>query len=214
MNLVIVRHSQSVANAENRWQGQIDYPLSEQGYQESKALKKKFEKENFSPNFVYSSPLKRAMCTAKIALPTRNIVAIEDLKEEDIGVFSGKTHEEVRRDYTVVAEEFTRKGNIDVIPGSESKRDLDKRAANAINFLVKGHNNQDEIAVFTHGGIMIPLIRGLLQTRETWRINIPNAAVFQFVIDVDIWGKPRASDKNQGVFSISQFAYTGHLVGS
>ena len=211
MNLVMVRHAQSVANAENRWQGQMDYPLSKQGYKESESLKNKFETEGFAPTMVYSSPLERAMCTARIAFPKTTVVTIEDLKEEDIGVFSGKTHEEVQRDYSVIAEEFTRSGNLDVIPGSESKGDLDKRAANVINFLVKGHNNEDEIVDFTHGGIMIPLINRLLQTRETWRINIPNGAVFQFIIDVDVWGRANSAGENKEGFSISQFAYTGHL---
>ena len=211
MKLVIIRHAQSVANAENRWQGQKDYPLSDQGYKESEALKEKFELENFDPTFVYSSPLERAVRTAMISFPESNVVRIEDLKEEDIGVFSGKTHEEVQRDYAVIAEEFTRTRNIDVIPRSESTNMLNKRVVNVINFLVKGHNNEDVIAVFTHGGIMIPLINVLLQTKETWRINIPNGAVFQFNIDVDFWGQPKISEKQQEGFSIIQFADTRYL---
>ena len=189
----------------------MDYPLSEQGHQQSKALKKKFEADKFTPNLVYSSPLKRAMCTARIALPGRKIVTIDDLKEEDIGVFSGKTYEEVRRDYSEAAEKFRRTGDIDVIPRSESRRSLAKRAKTVVNFLVKSHNNEDNIVVFTHGGIMIPLIGTLLQTREIWRINIPNTAVFQFVVDVDWWGQPRAGRKNHLDLAISQFAYVGHL---
>ena len=60
MKLVIVRHGQSVANAENRWQGQMDYPLSKQGYKESESLKNKFETENII------SVKRKAKCKFKV----------------------------------------------------------------------------------------------------------------------------------------------------
>ena len=42
MRLILIRHAQSVANAEGRWQGKMDYDLSEVGVDQSQRLQKRF----------------------------------------------------------------------------------------------------------------------------------------------------------------------------
>ena len=94
MRLVIVRHGQSTANAENRWQGQMDFDLSSEGRKQAESLGARFVSEGFRPKFVYSSPLKRAVHTAEISLPDKRVFEIDDLKETGIGIFEGLTMEE------------------------------------------------------------------------------------------------------------------------
>ena len=95
MQIVFVRHGQSTANAEGRWQGQLDYELSEEGRKQSELLRDRFLYEAFLPNFVYSSPLIRALETAEIALPDANLIQIDDLKEGGAGIFEGKNMDEI-----------------------------------------------------------------------------------------------------------------------
>ena len=97
MRVVIVRHGQSVANAEGRWQGQLDYELSAEGIRQAELLRGRFTEEKFDPQCVYASPLIRAMGTAEIAMPAKRIITIDDLKEGGAGVFEGRTMDEIRR---------------------------------------------------------------------------------------------------------------------
>ena len=67
MNLIIVRHAESTGNAEDRLQGQDDFPLSERGRRQASLLRARFESEVYVPTHIYSSPLSRALETARIA---------------------------------------------------------------------------------------------------------------------------------------------------
>ena len=78
MRIVIVRHGQSVANAQGRWQGQLDYELSVEGQTQAEKLKERFIMEKFTPDLIYSSPLKRALRTAEITFPEKKVFTIDD----------------------------------------------------------------------------------------------------------------------------------------
>jgi broad specificity phosphatase PhoE len=64
MELLIVRHGESVANAQGRMQGQHDYPLSETGAQQAVLLGRWLRRAGFVFDAAYSSPLSRALATA------------------------------------------------------------------------------------------------------------------------------------------------------
>ena len=93
MNLIIVRHAESTGNAEDRLQGQHDFPLSERGRRQAALLRGRFESEGYEPTHIYSSPLSRTLETARIASAGWDLPITEwdDLMETDIGVFSGLT---------------------------------------------------------------------------------------------------------------------------
>ena len=90
MNLIIVRHAESTGNAEDRLQGQDDFPLSERGRRQAALLRARFESEGYLPTHIYSSPLSRTLETARIASAGWEVPISEwdDLMETDIGVFS------------------------------------------------------------------------------------------------------------------------------
>ena len=71
MRLILIRHAQSVANAEGRWQGKMDFDLSEVGVDQSQRLLKRFTDESIDPTHVYSSPLTRAVSYTHLTLPTK-----------------------------------------------------------------------------------------------------------------------------------------------
>ena len=57
MNLRIVRHAESTANSEERWQGRADFPLSRAGVWQVEHLRARLEREDYTPTRIYSSPL-------------------------------------------------------------------------------------------------------------------------------------------------------------
>jgi broad specificity phosphatase PhoE len=98
-NFVFLRHGESVGNAESRWQGQSNYPLTEKGRAQSRALADRWKSEGVKFDLVVSSPLARAKETAEIVASALNIKVEFDpvWLERDIGEMEGLTAEEVHR---------------------------------------------------------------------------------------------------------------------
>ncbi|MFN8404140.1 MAG: phosphoglycerate mutase family protein [Anaerolineales bacterium] len=61
-----MRHGRSTGNAESRWQGQSDYPLTERGRAQAAALANRWKAEKVTFDLAISSTLKRAKETAEI----------------------------------------------------------------------------------------------------------------------------------------------------
>jgi broad specificity phosphatase PhoE len=66
MRLIFVRHAETTANAEGRFQGHADFSLSARGQAQAQLLKSRFLVEGLTPTHLYSSPLKRCAETAEI----------------------------------------------------------------------------------------------------------------------------------------------------
>ena len=64
--LTLLRHGESTGNAENRLQGQSDYPLSEKGRAQARALAARWQAEGVRFDTAIASPLLRASETAQI----------------------------------------------------------------------------------------------------------------------------------------------------
>lgn len=77
-------------------QGRKDSPLTEKGIKQANELAKRIKNINF--NVIYSSPLGRAMETAKIIRAQRNTPIIKDdrLMEIDLGDWEGLNEKEIK----------------------------------------------------------------------------------------------------------------------
>jgi broad specificity phosphatase PhoE len=212
MKILLIRHAQSVANADGKWQGQLDYPLSPNGERQAFLLSKRLSLEKFNPTYIYSSPLKRALRTAEIVFPKKRIVKIDDLKENGIGIFEGKSLQEVKKLYPDVAKKFILNQNFSAVPNAELRTNIKKRAEKIINFLVKEHNEKEKIAVFTHSGFLVFLIAVFLKTNQIWRLNIPNTGIFHFDVDPNTWDTEGINEFGPTHCQIISFANADHLV--
>ena len=99
MELFIARHGETEANAGRRVQGSgVDTPLTEKGISQAKMLGKSVEGMAFDA--IYSSPLKRAMDTARIAFGQETqILTDKRLVEVGLGDAEGMTWEEFHEIY-------------------------------------------------------------------------------------------------------------------
>ena len=90
LELMIVRHGQSVADIENRYEGRADFPLTSLGYEQAVKLAL-WIKDKYPPDFIVSSPLKRTSETAEIISKEVNIEVKydNDLMELDSGLLAG-----------------------------------------------------------------------------------------------------------------------------
>lgn len=102
LNIILVRHGQSVADIEGKYEGRASFPLTELGYNQAE-LAAKWLCENFNIELLYSSPLIRAAQTAEIIGKKLNLkVVFEDgLMELDNGLVSGLLREEANKKYPI-----------------------------------------------------------------------------------------------------------------
>jgi broad specificity phosphatase PhoE len=98
-HFTFLRHGESVGNAQSRWQGQSDYPLTERGRTQARALAERWQSEEVRFDLVITSPLGRAKETAEIIASALNVkVELDPIwLERDIGEMEGLTAEEVRQ---------------------------------------------------------------------------------------------------------------------
>ena len=216
MNLIFIRHAESTANSEGRWQGRADFPLSDAGRSQAGRLKSRLAREDYTPTHIYSSPLSRVLETAEIA-SSNWAIPIElwdELMEHDVGTFSGLTWAEIEERYPEQIGDFKANGNFDAIEGAETHDEILVRAGTIVDRLISEHENEDRVLVFSHGGILTHVIYRLWGTDRLWTLRIRNTAVFEFSIDVEKWHEDGRSRTNFDLWSIIRFNDARHLDGS
>jgi 2,3-bisphosphoglycerate-dependent phosphoglycerate mutase len=98
--LFLLRHGQSVLNAEDRFTGLLDPRLSPAGKDEAALAGALLASASFSPDIVYTSTLKRTRDTARIVLdflgdPGVPVLAAWELNERSYGSLTGRTRREL-----------------------------------------------------------------------------------------------------------------------
>lgn len=88
MNMYMIRHGESMANAEHLHAGWSQTPLSPKGEEEAQRLAELLKHYTFDK--VYSSDLLRAKQTKAIALPNADAIFTGLLREISVGELAGK----------------------------------------------------------------------------------------------------------------------------
>jgi probable phosphoglycerate mutase len=176
MLLYLVRHGQSLFNAERRIQGQFDVRLSPFGERQSLALAAAFR--SLPVDAIYASPLSRAMQTAEpIAAALDLKVQTDDrLKEINAGIFQGVPWAEIEKESPDAAARWREQDPDFVIPGGESRRALGERGRAALEAIhATGHR---QAVVVAHGGVLAAALKSLLEIPiETNPFSFYNASI-------------------------------------
>jgi broad specificity phosphatase PhoE len=93
--IYLARHAESDWNAENRFQGHADRPLTERGREQAVALADQLAGKPLDA--IFSSPLRRALETAELVAARHDLPAIpvKGLREVDVGGWAGLSRSEV-----------------------------------------------------------------------------------------------------------------------
>jgi probable phosphoglycerate mutase len=154
--LLLIRHGQSQFNAQHRWENwERHSPLTAQGEAEAQALAERLSSED-GIDGLYTSPLTRARQTAQIIGKARGIdpVAVDGLREVNVGHVGGLTHEEFAARFPEAFPRWQDRGDVEFIwPGGEKRADFFRRAARAVDEIVARHPGDKVIAV-CHGGVI------------------------------------------------------------
>jgi len=160
-HVVIIRHGQSQGNAEGRFGGHTDTPLSPRGRKQAQATAKALASENFSA--IYSSDLPRAIETASplARLTGVSLETTEALRERSVGVMEGLTFEEAAEQHPEQYQALLRRDFEHVLSGGESYRQTLDRASRQLDDAIEKHKG-GRIALFAHTGTICILILHLL----------------------------------------------------
>lgn len=147
MKLIMVRHGETVWNAEGRSQGFSDIELSETGRQQAELLAKSLANESLEA--IYASDLQRALNTARAIARHHplEVIADPDLRELDQGILEGLTSQELRENHGDYLRLWSASPATATMPGGESMAELQDRAWRAIRRLVDRHPEGTVVAV-------------------------------------------------------------------
>jgi broad specificity phosphatase PhoE len=160
-HVVIIRHGQSQGNAEGRFGGHTDTPLSPRGRKQAQATAGALASEKFSA--IYSSDLPRAIETAG---PLAKLVGVpletsDALRERSVGVMEGLTFEEAAEQHPEQYQALLRRDFEHVLVGGESYRQTLDRASRQLDEAIEQHKG-GRIALFAHTGTICILILHLM----------------------------------------------------
>ncbi|AAO37086.1 phosphoglycerate mutase [Clostridium tetani E88] len=149
ITLYITRHGQTEWNTERRMQGWNDSPLTKLGMEQAKRLGKRLDNNNI--DIIYSSPLGRAIKTAKIVRGERDIPIVCDnrLKEIKLGKWEGMNHDLIDNYYKEEIDNFWNNPKLYKSIGGETFLQLRNRVKDFLEEILKKHKDET-ILIVTH----------------------------------------------------------------
>lgn len=178
MDVLLIRHGQSVGNAEGRMQGQRDYPLTDAGLQQAHALAAWLGRQALSWQAAYVSPQVRAVQTYEVLQQQLGVVAPQldpDLRELHAGALEGMVREDIERDHPGFFErDVTQVGSFAEY-GGESYEDVQARVDRVWQRILAAHRDKSEsIAILSHGGFLYQLLKAAIC------VPVPRVAILRF----------------------------------
>jgi broad specificity phosphatase PhoE len=151
--ILLVRHGQSTWNADGRWQGQADPPLSDVGVDQAAAAADASAVDGVVA--LYASDLERARHTAQLIGARLGLHPVVDvrLRERDAGGWQGCTRAEIEAGWPGFLGSGRRPD------GYEPDASVLARVLDALAVVAAAHDG--DVLVVTHGGVVRTVERHL-----------------------------------------------------
>lgn len=147
--LLVIRHGQSEWNADGRWQGQENPPLTDLGREQAR----KAAAAVGAVDAIYSSPLQRAFETASIiaeSIGVGPVVAAPGIMERNAGEWQGLTHAQIEEAYPGYLEARKRP------PSWEPDDQVEQRVFAALDEIADAHDD-GLVLVVAHAGVIFTI---------------------------------------------------------
>jgi 2,3-bisphosphoglycerate-dependent phosphoglycerate mutase len=190
--LISVRHGQSQWNLENRFTGEFDCELTDQGRKEAKDAGKKLRGIRF--NHCFTSSLKRAQETLSLILeeaqhPPVPVTQSSALNERNYGDLQGLNKAETAARYGDAQVALWRRSYNTRPPGGESLKDTADRVIPYYRQQIEPFlQKEDNILIVAHGNSLRALMMYLEQISpaEIVTVNIPTGIPRLYEFDQDL----------------------------
>ena len=163
MKIYLIRHGLTEYNAQRRYQGRSDIPLSEAG-------KEALQNSGKIPDIVFVSPLRRARETASVLFPASEQFVLPDLTEMDFGIFEGRTADEMEAD-PVCGPAYRSWVNgmcTGRCPGGEDLAEFIERSVRGFLQAADQSHGKDNLYIVAHGGTQMALMKALGPEKEKY----------------------------------------------
>lgn len=188
LSLILIRHGQTDWNQEGRIQGRTDIPLNTAGRAQALSLQaacRWLTAPESMPYRVLSSPLSRALETARIALGEAiSITTDERLAEIDYGAWGGVPGSTLEENQPAACARWFGRQEPHYCPhGGESWAELEERAAafhRAAAAPLIAHD-RSRLLIFSHGAFISQYLNLLLGARAIFSTR--NASISEVVLD-------------------------------
>jgi broad specificity phosphatase PhoE len=177
-SLYIIRHGETDMNAELRLQGQVDSRLNENGIREAQETAGILSGAGTEFSKAYSSPLQRAMNTARIIAPGMEIIPVPEIMELKFGDYEGLPYSEIGKE---LWDFIHNPENIDPPATVERIQSLVARTGVFLDRLINS-GDSGNILIVTHGIALRSILRNLYgdESRENvWAMPIKNCVVYK-----------------------------------
>lgn len=191
MEVLLLRHGKTAGNADGRYIGRTDLPVTEEGLEALRALG-----SDESVTRVYVTPLCRTHQTAAVLFPRAEQVVVEELREMDFGAFEGRTAEEMENDPDYRA--WVAGDCVGTCPGGESIESFGARIRGAFRAVAAEAmaRGDKKLVIVAHGGSFMALMISFAHDgRGYFDWFAPNGGGWRARLDEATWAEnPRLHD--------------------
>lgn len=185
--LLLIRHGETEWNTLGKFQGCTDIDLSEEGIKQAELLKDRL-KGDF--DFIYTSPLSRALETANIlsAGTKKEVTIANEIREINFGEWEGLTLREISERYPEIFKVWrVDKKESYICGGDSSINNAANRATKCILDIVSKHKGE-KIVIVAHGGIIKAGLIGLFEWDMTMyhKIALGNTCINTITFNDDL----------------------------
>jgi len=176
--VILIRHSQTDYNLENRYCGFKDIGLNKIGKAQARRIGVKLK--DLKIDKIFSSDLKRSEQTAKIIFANRcRIVKNKNLREINFGIWEGFNYKQILQRSPATYKKWLKNPFSVDIPSGEKMSHFINRIKKELKNIIK--NNSDKtVALITHSGpirIILNTVLGI-KREDFWRLKLKPQAVY------------------------------------
>lgn len=183
LRLELIRHGATALQAEHRYQGVTDAPLSAEGRAALHAAED-------LPTRVIVTPLRRTQETAEILFPGIPQIVVPGLQEMNFGQFEGRNYIEMEHDPEYLA--WVDGMCLGQCPGGESKADYLQRVTTAFTALLDQAlvEHWQDLVIVAHGGTHMALLEQFgAEQRDYYAWQLPCG--HGYLLDASAWQPDR-----------------------
>ena len=181
VELILTRHGETDWNASEVFRGRADVGLNDAGVQQAELLAEYLSHEKI--DFVYSSPLKRAVQTAEAVAGRQGIEVsvVPNLTDFDFGEWQGLSVKDVEDRYPELYRDWLDTPEQVRMPGGESLHDVTARAMPFVEDAVM-RCGEGRLVLVSHRVVSKVLICALLglENSHFWNIRLDTCGVTRF----------------------------------
>jgi len=202
--IYLIRHGESIWNAQGRVQGWSDPRLSRAGLAQGEAVARRLAALPLAR--LYTSPLRRAAQTARVIAEASETSArpVAEFREIGLGVWEGMPVWSLRRRYPTLYETWLRTPSKAQIPQGEGIARFRRRVAAAFRMVLEETPAGATAVIVTHGGVIrviVAAVLGIPFDLLTRGISLGNASVTRLT-------------RTRGRLAVAVLNDTSHLHGA